>query len=263
MSAEDPALKIAHILKANQAHRIWTDPLRVFIGHDSKEPVTWHVLAHSILTRASRPIAIVPLTLDSLKHDYTRQRGPTEATEFSLTRFLVPYLSNYEGLSIFMDSDMLCRVDLADVLLPVLAYPGKAVYCCQHDYVPRDLVKFDGHEQTTYPRKNWSSFLVFDNAKCQSLTPEYVNSATGLQLHRFHWMPDAQIGSLPLDWNWLVGEYASNPDANVLHFTRGAPCFADYSDCDQADLWWAEYERMLKPARMTEAALLRYSQGVA
>lgn len=226
--------------------------LRIFIGYDSKESAAYHVLASSILRRATVPVSIVPLTRQSVAGIYTRQRGPTEATEFSMTRFLVPYLSGYQGLSLFMDCDMVCRVDIADVLRDIEAGPDKAVWCCQHDYVPKGLRKFDGNEQTKYPRKNWSSFMVFNNAKCQALTPAYVNSATGLELHRMLWTSDDQIGALPLSWNWLVGEYEPNHSAQVFHYTLGTPCFEDYADCDHADLWWQEFHAMTAPTPRVE-----------
>lgn len=235
------------------------EPLRIFIGYDSKEPIAYHVLVSSILRRASVPVSIIPLTRQSLGRTYTRPRGPTEATEFSLTRFLVPYLSEYRGLSVFMDCDMLLRVDILELWLDLLAQPGKAVWCCHHDYVPKALIKFEGHEQTRYPRKNWSSFMVFDNAQCKALTPAYVNTASGLELHRFHWlddwtpptraswMTDQPIGSLPLTWNWLVGEYETNPAAKNYHYTNGTPCFPDYAACDHAAEWWDEYRAMTAP----------------
>lgn len=223
------------------------NPLSVFIGWDSKEPMAASVLAHSIARHAKRPLAVTMLTRQSVGHVYTRERKPNEATEFSITRFLVPYLSQYRGWSLFMDSDQLARVDLHDVMLYPMADPGRAVYVAQHDYIPKGLTKFDGHEQTQYPRKNWSSVMLFDNAQCQALTPEYVNHASGLELHRFHWIKDDQIGMLPLDWNWLVGEYEPNPNAKVLHYTLGTPCFPGYGECDQADLWWAEAADMMRP----------------
>lgn len=219
--------------------------LNIFIGYDSKESIAWHVLSHSILRRASIPVTIVPLTLQSVQHEYTRPRGATEATEFSMTRFLVPYLSGYQGTSIFMDCDMLCRVDIGDVMLHTLTDPGKAVYVCQHDYTPKSDRKFLNQLQTKYPRKNWSSFIVFDNAQCKALTPDLVNNATGLFLHRFQWLDDAQIGSLPLTWNWLVEEYHYNPDAQVVHYTNGGPWFEDYQSCDYSPSWFAEYRHML------------------
>ena len=221
--------------------------IRVFVGWDSQEPITYQVATHSILKRASGPVAIVPLRKPGLQR-YARPRASVEATEFSLTRFLVPYLSGYEGFSIFMDCDMLVNVDIWDVLLHPLAEPGKAVYCCQHDYVPKQATKFEGHVQTTYPRKNWSSFMIFDNAKCKALTPDRVNELSGLDLHRFNWLEgDHQIGSLPLTWNWLVGEYEPNQNANVFHYTNGAPCFQGYEDCDHSDLWWQELDDMMEP----------------
>src|SRR6266850_2140939 len=127
-------------------------PLRIFIGYDSREPVAYHVCAHSILARASAPVMIAPLIQPVLRASllYTRARGPTEATEFSMTRFLVPYLSGYEGISLFMDSDMLCLADIFDLLEAGLA-DLRAVAVCQHDYTPKGSVKMDGQQQTTYP----------------------------------------------------------------------------------------------------------------
>lgn len=220
--------------------------LTVFIGWDSREPTAAAVLAHSILTRASRPVYFMPLTRKAVEGIYTRPRGPTESTEFSMTRFLVPYLSGYEGWSLFIDCDMLCQADIWELMRYPARDPGKAVYVCQHDYVPKSTTKFLGQQQTTYPKKNWSSCMLLDNAKCKALTPDYVNTATGLDLHRFHWLSgDHEIGSLPLEWNWLVGDYEPNPHAKMLHFTNGTPCFDDYMDCDHADLWWTERDRML------------------
>ena len=217
-------------------------PIRIFIGYDSREPIAYHVCAHSILTRATQPVAIYPLSLRHLREVYWRERGAMEATEFSLSRFLVPYICGFEGAAIFMDSDMLCQVDMAELSGRVWT---KAVTCCQHDYIPKATNKMDGQQQTVYPRKNWSSFMVFNNEKCTALTPEYVNKATGLMLHRFWWADDDQIGSLPLEWNWLVGEYERNADAKILHYTNGGPWFPGYEDCDHADLWLQERDAML------------------
>lgn len=226
-------------------------PLRIFLGWDSREPIACAVAAQSILRRASRPVSLIPLALSSLRTVYTRSRGPTESTEFSLTRFLVPFLSGYHGVSLFLDGDVLVQTDIYDLLMFPLAYPGRAVFVCQHDYVPKALTKFDGHEQTKYPRKNWSSVMLFINDRCTALTPEHVNHASGLSLHRLQWVPDEQIGSLPLEWNHLVGEYAPNPTAKILHYTNGAPCFQDYADCDQAAAWWDEYADLVAPAAQT------------
>lgn len=235
-----------------------TEPLRVFIGYDSKEPAAYHVLAHSILARATFPVSITPLVQGALRKQgiYTRERGPTESTEFSLTRFLVPYLSHWEGYSVFMDSDMLCRVDIGE-LWPVILeqlfwgegnYPKrarmpfseKALLCCQHDYTPTEGRKFLGNPQTIYPRKNWSSVMVFANDRCRRLTPAYVNRASGLELHRFQWLKDEEIASLPLEWNWLVGEYQANSAAKILHWTLGGPWFPGYSLGYHAGEWFAE-----------------------
>ena len=217
--------------------------LQVFIGYDPRESVAFYTLAHSIFARASIPLAVVPLMRRHLGHLYTRARGPTESTEFSLTRFLVPALSGYRGWSLYMDCDMLCRTDIAE-LVALTERAGEAVLVCKHDYVPKTERKFLNQVQTKYARKNWSSLMLFNNERCRALTPEYVNGASGLDLHRFAWLGDDQIGSVPLEWNWLVGEYPHDANAKIVHFTRGGPYFDDYRACDYAAEWFAEYEAM-------------------
>lgn len=218
--------------------------MQVYIGYDSRESVAFYTLAHSILRRSSVPVTLAPLMQSQLKALYRRTRGPTESTEFSLTRFLVPALCGYRGWSIFMDCDMLCRVDIAELQSQIERQRDKAVLVCQHDYVPKTPRKFLDQVQTKYPRKNWSSLMVFNNERCAALTAEYVNSASGLDLHRFKWLDEALIGSLPLEWNWLVGEYAHNRQAKIAHFTLGGPYFDDYRGCDYADEWFAEFQSM-------------------
>lgn len=238
-------------------------PLRIFIGWDPKESVAFHVLSHSILTRASRPVAIIPLVQQQLRDAeiYTRARGPLESTEFSLTRFLVPYLSGYEGVSVYMDCDMLCLADIHELVAEPLRhvwppdYEGPdtdagetmppAVWVCQHAYTPKTVTKMDGQQQTAYWRKNWSSLMVFDNTRCSVLTPEFVNETHGLDLHTLIAFGADEIGSLPLVWNWLVGEYPEQGhevdcramgtlqgaeqgcdcswQAKILHYTLGGP----------------------------------------
>ena len=227
-----------------------TNPIRVFIGFDSKEPIAYHVLAHSILRRASVPMSVTPLVQDQLRQMgvYWRDRGPTESTEFSLTRFLVPYLCGYQGYAIFMDCDILVQTDLAE-LHKLFAgdertCPPEAIWVVKHDYVPKAETKFLGNVQTKYPRKNWSSFIVFNNERCRTLTPDYVNKATGLELHRFVWTPDDRIGTLPLDMNWLVSEYEPNPYARVLHYTNGGPWFQELPPGDHDKEWLEELASM-------------------
>ena len=218
--------------------------LNIFIGYDSKESVAYHTLAHSILRRSSVPVCIAPLMQSQLKGVYTRARGPTESTEFSLTRFLVPALSGYRGWSVFMDCDMLCRTDIAELMDCIEKQKDKAVLVCKHDYTPGPGRKFLNQVQTVYPRKNWSSVMLFNNARCAALSADYVNTAAGLDLQRFVWLEDSLIGDLPLEWNWLVGEYKYNPAAKIAHFTIGGPYFDEYRNCDYAGEWFAELEAM-------------------
>jgi hypothetical protein len=200
--------------------------LNVYIGYDPRESVAFHVLAHSLLRRSSIPISVSPLVRGQLSSIYTRPRGPTESTEFSMTRFLVPYLSGYAGWSVYMDCDMLCRTDVAALAAEIERHADKAVVVCQHDYVPKTERKFFDQVQTKYARKNWSSLMLFNNERCRALSPHYVSSASGLELHRLAWTEDRLIGKLEPEWNWLVGEYPHNPGARLVHFTLGGPYFS-------------------------------------
>jgi lipopolysaccharide biosynthesis glycosyltransferase len=222
-------------------------PLRVFVGWDSREPIAFAVLAHSILRRASVPVSITPLVQASLRACglYTRERGPTESTEFSLTRFLVPALADYQGLAIYMDCDMLCLGDLADLAARAQDNLGAAVSVVQHDYVPRFARKMDDRAQTMYPRKNWSSLMVFDcsHFATRRLTPAYVNTATGLELHRLLWAGD-RVGALPFAWNCLVDEDGQAPEPTLIHYTNGGPWLPEYRGCSSAERWHEEQAAM-------------------
>ncbi len=220
--------------------------MRIFIGYDPREAVAYNVLAHSIQTRASQPVTIAPLMLSQLKGVMTRERHPLQSTDFSFSRFLVPYLSGYEGWSLFCDCDMLVLDDVAK--LWALRDERFAVQVVKHDHKPADTVKFLDQPQRQYEKKNWSSVILFNNAKCKALTPDYVNSATGLELHQFKWLGnDALIGEIPHRWNHLVDYDPTVPadQTSLLHYTEGGPYFEAYKNCGYADVWLAERDRML------------------
>lgn len=218
--------------------------IRVFIGFDERETVAFNVLAYSIQRRASQPVSVAPVMLSQLAGVLTRERHPLQSTDFSFSRFLTPYLSGYEGWSVFMDCDMLMREDIAR--LWALRDERYAVMVVKHVHVPRETEKFLRMPQSKYEKKNWSSVMLFNNARCRALSPDYVNAASGLELHQFKWLDaDGEIGELPPQWNHLVGYNAPRPDASLVHFTLGGPYFADYADCEYADEWRAEKERML------------------
>jgi hypothetical protein len=221
------------------------DLVRIFIGYDPRESVAFHVLQHSIVSRSSLPVQVVPIALGHLNGILQRPRDPLQSTDFSFSRFLTPYLAGYQGWAIFVDCDILCLDDIAK--LWALRDEKWAVMCAKHDHNPSEDVKFLGAVQTKYEKKNWSSVMLLNCAKCTMLTPDYVNTASGLELHRFRWLGnDELIGSIPLGWNHLVG-YSAEPEEGIsmLHFTKGGPYFDDYKDCDYASVWFAERDAML------------------
>jgi lipopolysaccharide biosynthesis glycosyltransferase len=218
--------------------------IRFFIGYDPREAIAFSVLAHSVHERASEPVSVTPLKLSELKGIFTRERHPLQSTDFAFSRFLTPYLSGYEGWSVFTDCDMLVLDDIANLWR--LRDERYAVMVVKHDHQPRESVKFLDQPQTAYPKKNWSSVMLFNNARCRALSPDYVNTASGLELHQFKWLSDeGLIGELPRKWNHLVGYYRPTPGASLVHYTLGGPYFDEYRDCEYADEWRQELQRML------------------
>ena len=231
------------------------EPLRVFIGFDPKETTAYHVLSHSIIRSASQPIQISALALRSLDKFMWRDRDPKQSTDFAFSRFLVPSMCNFQGYALFMDCDMLLRpgVDIAQIFN--YASWTKAVSVCKHDYTPATETKMAGMgesgaavSQSAYPMKNWSSVMLFNNSRCRKLTPGFVNSASGLDLHQFRWLEDeSEIGDIPLEWNWLVGEYDYSPAALNAHFTLGGPWLGrEYTNVDYAQEWYEALDEMLQ-----------------
>ncbi len=229
---------------------------KVFVGYDSREDIAWQVCRYSLNRHASRDVGIYPLKQTTLRELglYTRPLDATATTEFSLTRFLTPYLAASDTWSIFVDCDFLFTRDIYSLFDSL--DPSKAVYVVQHDYSPSQSVKMDGKQQTVYPRKNWSSFIVFNgvNEYVKALTPDVVNSSTPAYLHRFSWIPDDNlIGSLKLEWNFLEGEYEKPEEVPAaIHYTNGGPWFDNWQNVDFADLWCAERDRYLQVAEAAQ-----------
>ncbi|MQL95411.1 hypothetical protein Taro_028078 [Colocasia esculenta] len=225
---------------------------KVFVGYDPREDLAYEVCRRSILKRASVPVEVIPIRQPELRAAglFWRERGRTESTEFSFTRFLTPYLAGYKGWAMFVDCDFLYLADVSE--LAALADDRYAVMCVHHEYAPKETVKMDGAIQTVYPRKNWSSMVLYNCGhpkNVEALTPEAVSTRTGAFLHRFQWLDDADIGEIPFVWNFLVGhnkvvegDPATYPKA--IHYTSGGPWFEAYKDCEFADLWVQELEEL-------------------
>jgi len=227
--------------------------IRVFIGYDSREVVAYNVLSHSINARASQPVTIAPVKLGQLAHVFNRENNPLQSTEFSFSRFLVPYLCGYEGWAVFMDCDMLMMDDVAN--LWKLRDDRYAVQVVKHEHVPKEDVKFLGAVQTKYQKKNWSSVMLINCARCKALTPDYVNQASGLELHQFKWLgDDALIGGLPHEWNHLVAYDPPKAGVSLAHFTVGGPWFKEYAGCEYSREWAAEKAAMEFASQRQKAA---------
>jgi hypothetical protein len=186
--------------------------LQVYIGTDSRQPIAAQVLMHSICARASWPISITPLVLSQLP---MKRRG---LTEFTFSRYMVPFLSEYRGRSIFMDADMLCLADVCELV--ELADPLAAVS------VVKNKLRFE-----------WPSLMVFNNAMCMKLQPSWIDDESTAP-QSLSWAK--QVGELPSEWNHIVGYDAPRTDAKIVHFSAGIPCWRETQDCEYAAEWHRE-----------------------
>lgn len=226
--------------------------MRVFIGFDPREKVAYDVAEKSLRARASCPLEVTPLTLERLASfgmlsRLTDRRGglydltsnAPASTEFAITRFLVPHLAQ-SGWALFVDADVVFLADVAELM--AFADESKAVQVVKHIHVPTSLHKMEGQVQTAYPRKNWSSVTLWncDHPANRRLSLHDVNTRRGVDLHGFYWLHDAEIGDLPPEWNWLVGEQTIPANPKLAHFTLGTPNMPGHENSPHADIWLEE-----------------------
>ena len=211
--------------------------LRIFIGWDSRFPEPADVLRYSLIKHSSIPLEIHYLKLHEL--GLQRTYDPLASTEFTYSRFLVPYLCNYRGKAVFMDNDMLALGDARQ--LDDLDMTNYALRVVQHDYQPENTIKMYGCPQTSYPRKNWSSLMIMDCSRLRLWTRHAVETQTGAYLHRFQDIPDELIGAIPKTWNSLD---RLDDSTELIHYTNGGPWFPQYANHPHADVWYRMRDEM-------------------
>ena len=220
--------------------------IKVYVGYDNREAIAYHTFCHSVLSKASQPVSFTPLALNTIESVYSESHTDG-SNAFIYSRFLVPFMQNYQGWAIFADGDMICRDDIAK--LWALRDESKAVMVVKHDYKTKYPIKYLGNKNADYPRKNWSSVMLINCGHFSNriLTPKFIENATGAMLHRFSWLSDEEIGELPIEWNWLDLEFEHNEEAKLVHYTVGTPCFLDYQTGGMARDWWMEYYQTILP----------------
>lgn len=220
--------------------------IKLAVGFDQREAVAYHAFCQSVIEKASEPVQFIPLA-KNLLNGFDGQRDGSNA--FIYSRFLVPYLMDFNGFCIYADGDMICNADIAE--LWALQDPYKAVQVVKHDYQTKHHIKYLGQPNPDYPRKNWSSLILWNCASYMNrkLTPEVVDDMPGKFLHRFSWLPDERIGELPPAWNHLSTEYPEDMGAKLIHYTLGTPCFEDYKHAPMAQFWHSTHRRLNEPTQ--------------
>jgi len=216
----------------------------VYIGYDEREDIAAQVCKFSIKKRTKIDEAnLIFLKSQNIK-EYTRSKEPNQSTDFTYTRFMIPFMEEYKGYSIFCDCDFLFQADIKDLIFSI--DKSKAISVVKHPaYTPNSVLKMDGVVQHTMKRKNWASLIVFNNAhpSNHALTPLFVNTVTpGRRLHQFDWLDDNEIGSISLEWNTL-DDYYFLAAPKAIHYTDGGPWFANYKDTMYSQKWKEEYDQ--------------------
>jgi len=216
-------------------------PIPIFVGYDPREAVAYHTCVNSIIRHASKPVAIIPLALN-LFEDY-KETHTDGSNQFIYSRFLVPHLMEYKGKAIFIDGDMIVRDDIVKLWNLTTGHLAWDVAVVKHDYKTKLTEKYLGAKNEDYPRKNWSSVIIWNcpTYPNRKLTPEFIQKSTGAELHRFTWIDDNRILELPREWNWLPDEFGPNTDAKLLHYTLGTPCFHEFATTPQGEEWHREH----------------------
>jgi lipopolysaccharide biosynthesis glycosyltransferase len=216
--------------------------VKIYIGFDQRESIAYHAFVQSLIDHASIPLDITPLAVKTLKG--YEEKHKDKSNDFVYSRFLTPFLNDFKGWAIFVDGDMICQTDIKELL--DLRDGSKALQVVKHDYKTKANQKYLGNINQDYPRKNWSSVILWncEHPKHKLLTPDFIANESGKYLHRFSWLEDNEIGELPKEWNWLVTEYPNNEQANIIHYTLGTPCFKDYRNTEMADIWLKKYDRL-------------------
>jgi len=218
--------------------------IKIVVGFDQREAVAYHTFTQSIIEKSTLPVSFIPLAIQTLA-DY-KESHTDKSNDFIYSRFLTPYLMKFNGWAIFADGDMVCLSDIKE--LWDLKDESKALMVVKHDYKTKSHQKYLGNINENYPRKNWSSVILWNcnHPKHKILTPDFIANQTGKYLHRFSWLQDDDIGELPKEWNWLATEYPTNTHAKLIHYTLGTPCFKDYRNSEMSELWHQTQERSMQ-----------------
>jgi len=214
--------------------------MKIYIGYDSSESIAYEVCRYSILKHNSTH-EIVPINRRALNGIYNR--SDSGSTEFTYTRFLVPYLNNYKGHALFCDCDFLWLSDPAEMLKEFDSRLNAVAVVKHPEYQPHAPIKMDGKLQVAYSRKNWSSLVWWNCAhpSHRSITPHAVNTASPSYLHQFQWLVDGEIAGLSREYNWLAGYYTGG-SPKAIHYTDGGPWFEEYKNCEYSDVWRQYHE---------------------
>lgn len=229
-------------------------PYHVFVGFDAQELRTCNIAISSLHGNTLRSqVRVDRISRLSLFKYYTRPTSQMPSgqlyddisdapmsTDHAIARFFVPFLMDYTGWALFTDGDVLFRDDVRKLF--ALAEDRYAVQVVQHPPQMDESVKKVGHVQSTYPKKNWSSVILWNcgHAGNRALTLEVVNAWPGRDLHAFKWLDDALVGALPARWNFLVGVSQPDPDPAIVHYTLGTPDMPGHAADPYAEEWFFE-----------------------
>ncbi len=215
----------------------------IVVGFDQREAVAYHTFTQSIIEKSTMPVRFLPLSINSLSN--YNERHKDGSNDFIYSRFLVPHLMNFKGWAIYADGDMVCLEDIKKLWNQ--RDKNYALQVVKHDYETKIEKKYFGNKNENYPRKNWSSLILWncEHEAHKILSPDFIEKQSGAFLHRFSWIKDEEIGELEKEWNWLSLEYEEKKDINLIHYTIGTPCFKEYENKSLSSYWKKAFSSLL------------------
>lgn len=218
--------------------------MNIYIGHDSRFPEATKVCEKSIKDNSGKlehNIKFLDKAILFRLSIYDREDVPGESTEFSFTRFYVPLLSQYSGISLFIDNDFVFKCNPSEMEKYL---KNKPVAVVKHKLDNVHNNKMGGVENKSYPKKCWSSLMLFNNSKLKHLTKEYLDNASPADLHQFAWVDEKDISEIPRSYNHLVGYYKKHNKIKAIHYTQGGPWFKEYKNSELSEEWWKVYKSL-------------------
>jgi hypothetical protein len=171
-----------------------------------------------------------------------RVKYRNEATEFSLYRFLIPEICNYQGKAIFLDSDIVCLSDIGELFDTPMegntflarkgGYRSSNHWALSVMLIDCEKAKFD--LESTFDEIDQG---LYDYTDFMGMSRNY------LKHHPY------QIGELDMGWN-MLDSYDQN--TKLIHYTNLHMQPWKYPNHPQGEFWFTHFNEAIAAGYITQ-----------